>query len=192
MNMKINNNYPKIRKSINKFLLTRRIILLLFLISIIVCGIVNLFVGGKEWTLYVIGAEIIFYFAFLNKPLIDNTFIKRFTVVIFIACAYLYLIDLIERTHWSYFVITIIGFSVLAIQIILFFSAYKNQRKKFIPMFWTAIGSVIFCILAISKVVRMNWPIIVLGSLGLLVIILLFTFFRKTIVLELKKYFNVD
>ncbi len=54
---------------------------------------------------YVIGGEIIFYFAFLNKPLIDNTLIRRITIVVMIICAYLYMIDIIEKTSFSYFII---------------------------------------------------------------------------------------
>lgn len=188
--MEVRNNYPKITNEVKKFIKFRRITLIVFLVSLIICGIVNASVGGKPWFLYVFGGELIFYFAFLNKPLIDNTFIKKFTVVIFIICAYLYLIDKLDETSWSYFVITIIGFSVLLVQTTVFFSAYKNQKKKFIPMFYTSVGSIIICILAIFGVLKMNWPIIVLGSLGIAVIIVLFTFFRKTIVLEFRKYFN--
>lgn len=188
--MKIKNDYPKIKKKVNKFLIFRRIMLLLFLVSIIVCTIVNLSVGGKKWMLYVIGAEVIFYFAFLNKPLIDNAFVKRFTEVVFIVCAYLYLIDLIEKTSWSYFVISIIAFSILIFQLLLFFMEYKNQKKKFMTMFLTAVCSVIFCVLAASKVVKINWPVIVLGSLGVLVLLILFIFYRKPIINDLKKYYS--
>src|SRR5574344_653016 len=113
--MKIENDYPKIKKSVNKFLIFRKVILIIFLISIVSSTIINLSIGGKMWMLYVIGGEIIFYFAFLNKPLIDNTFVKRFTKVVLIICAYLYLIDVLDETHWSYYVITIIGFSILII-----------------------------------------------------------------------------
>jgi hypothetical protein len=190
--MNINNNYPKINKFINKFIIFRKVALLIFLISIIACTIINIAVGGKIWMLYVIGGEIIFYYTFLNKPLIDNTFVKRFTVVVLIVCAYLYLIDIIDHTHWSYFVITIIGFGILLTQLTLFFSAYKNSREKFIPMFWTSIGSLIICLLAIVKVIQLNWPIIVIGSLALFIFLVLFFFFRKTLIGELKKYFNIN
>lgn len=188
--MKIENDYPKIKKQVNKFLIFRRICLLVFVASIVVCGIVNLAVGGKVWMLYVLGAEIIFYFAFLNKPLIDNTFVKRLTYLVFIICAYLYLINIIEDEHWSYFVINIISFSLIIIQLLMFFLEFKLQKKKFMPLFLTSIGSVIFCILSITKVVKINWAIIVLGSLGLLVLLILFIFYRKTIVQDLKRYYS--
>ena len=189
--MKIENDYPRIKENIKKFLVFRKITLILFLISIIVCVIVNLSVGGKNWMFYVIGGEAIIYYAFLNKPLVDNTFIKRFTVVSFIICAYLYLIDVIEQTSWSYFVIGIITFSIIIIQLLLFFTEFQNKNKKFIPLFFTAVGSIIFCILAISKVVEINWAVIVLGSLGLASLIILFIFYFPIIKSELRKYFSI-
>ena len=182
--MTIKNNYPKIKKEVNKFLIFRRIMLIIFLISIITCTIVNLSVGGKKWMFYVIGGEIIFYFAFLNKPLIDNTLIRRITIVVMIICAYLYMIDIIEKTSFSYF-------SIIIFQLVLFLSEFKLQRKKFIPLFFTAIGAIIFCILALTKVVKLNWPIIVLGGVGLLSLIILLILYHKRVFKDLAKYFSI-
>lgn len=189
--MKIENDYPKIKKSVRKFIKFRTIMLYIFLVSIVTCVIINLSIGGKNWMFYVIGAEAIFYFAFLNKPLIDNIFIKRITVVILYICAYLYMIDLIEKTSWSYFVIGIIMFSMIILQIIIFFAELNSKNKKFIPMFFTAVGSIIFCLLAIIKVVKINWTIIVLGSLGFVSLIIVISFYRLAIFTELKKYFSI-
>lgn len=189
--MKIENDYPKIKKHVRKFIKFRTIMLYIFLVSIVTCVIVNLSVGGKNWMFYVIGAEAIFYFAFLNKPLIDNIFIKRITLVILFICGYLYMIDLIEKTSWSYFVIGIVMFSMIILQIIIFFTELSNKNKKFIPMFFTAIGAIIFCILGIVKVVEINWAIIVLGSLGLISLIIVISFYRFEIFTELRKYFSI-
>ncbi len=189
--MKIENDYPKIKKLVNKFLKFRKIILFIFFLSVVICTIINLAIGGKKWVFYVIGAEVIFYFVFLNKPLIDNTFVKKFTVILFAICAYLYIIDLINQTSWSYFVISIISFCIIIVQLLLFFSEFKLQKKKFMPLFLTSIGSVIFCILAVSRVVEINWPVIVLGSLGILSLVVLFIFYRKDIIYELKKYYSL-
>ena len=189
--MKIENDYPTIKTKINKLLLARKVILLIFLISTITVVAVNLAVGGKLWMLYVIGAEIIFYFAFLNYPLIDSSLVKRVTVTLFLICAYLYLIDFINHTKWSYFVIGIVAFSIILIQLLIFFLGINYQRKKLIPLFITSIGSLIYCILSICGVVKLNWPIIVLGSLSLVALLILFIFYYKSITIELKKYFNL-
>ena len=39
--MKVEINYPKLKKEVNKFLIFRKIMLIIFLISIITCTIVN-------------------------------------------------------------------------------------------------------------------------------------------------------
>ena len=189
--MKVEINYPKLKKEVNKFLIFRKIMLIIFLISIITCTIINLSLGGKKWMLYVLGGEIIFYFAILNKPLIDNTLIKRITIVVMIVCAYLYMIDIIEETSFSYFVINIILFSIIIFQLIIFLSEFKLQGKKFIPLFFTAIGAIIFCILALTKVVELNWPIIVLGGVGVLSLIILLVFYHKRVIKDLTKYFSI-
>jgi len=189
--MKIENDYPHIKTKINKFLLTRKIILLLFLISIITVVIVNFAVGGKLWMLYVIGGEVIFYFAFLNYPLVDNSLVKRITVTLLLICAYLYLIDFINDTKWSYFVIGIVAFSIILIQLLIFFLGFNYQKKKLIPLFITSIGSTIYFILSLFKVVKINWPIIVLGSISLATLLMLFIFYYKSVTMELKKYFSL-
>lgn len=108
-----------------------------------------------------------------------------------IVCAYLYMIDIIEETSFSYFVINIILFSIIIFQLIIFLSEFKLQRKKFIPLFFTAIGAIIFCILALTKVVELNWPIIVLGGVGVLSLIILLVFYHKRVIKDLTKYFSI-
>ncbi len=189
--MKIENDYPTIKTKINKQILIRRIILFIFLISTITVVIVNLAVGGRPWMFYVIGAEIIFYFAFLNFPLIDRSLTKRVTVTLFLICAYLYLIDFINHTKWSYFVIGIIAFSIIIVQLLIFFLSINYQRKKLIPLFITTTGSIIYVILSLFNIVIINWPIIVLGGVSILALLVVFIFYYKSITTELKKYFSL-
>lgn len=189
--MIIENDYPKIKKKISKFLLIRKIILIIFLVSFIVSLIINLIIGGKLWSMYVLFGELILYFAFLNKPLIDNVLIKRVSLLLGIIIAYLYTIDKINNTDWSYIVIDILAFSLLLIQLVLFFSNYEYHKNKVIVMLFTSVFSCIFCILAIFKVIPINWAVITTGSIGLFTLLILFTIYFKTTILEIKKYFNI-
>lgn len=189
--MIIENDYPKIKNKVNKFLLIRNIILITFAIGFIVSLIVNLSTGGKLWSIYVLFAEILFYFAFLNKPLIDNALIKRVSILIGIVIAYLYTIDKINNTDWSYIVIDILAFSLLLIQLFFFWINYEYHKNKVIVILLTSVFSCLFCLLAIVKVIPINWAVIVTGSIGLLNLIVLFTFYLKTTILEIKKYFNI-
>ena len=105
---------------------------------------------------------------------------------------YFLLIDYINQTNWSYFVNDILVFSLLIIQIILFFINYEYHKKKIIIMLITSIVSCLICLLGIIGVIKINWAIIVMGSIGLATIILLLVFYGKTTLSEIKKYFSLQ
>ena len=189
--MNLKNSYPKVQKLINRFLKIRRIILITFIIAFLVCLIVNLSVGGKLWFLYVLFGELIIYYAFFNKPLIDNILIKRISITFLIIIVYLYSIDRINNTDWSYIVINILSFSLIILQIIFFFVQYQYHKNKIIIMFFTSLFSCFFFLLALLNVIPINWAIITTGSIGLITLLILFIFYFKTTLRELKKYFSL-
>ncbi len=189
--MIVKNDYPEIKKKVSKFLLIRKITMIVFLIAFLTCMIINLSVGGRLWFIYVLFGELIFYFAFLNKPLIDNVLIKRISILLLIIIGYLYAIDKVNDTSWSYIVINILCFSLLILQIIFFFANYEYYKNKIILMFFTSVFSCLFCLLAIIRIIPINWAIIVTGSIGLANLIVLLTFYYKVTISELKKYFNL-
>lgn len=184
--MKLDSNYPIIYKKINRFLIIRKILLILFAIALLTSIIINLTVGGN-WFIYVLGGEVVFYYAFLDKPLIDNILIRRISILFLVVICFLYAIDKINFTNWSNYVIEILSFSLLIIQLLLFFLFHQ----KIIIMLITSFVSVIFCLLGIFNVIHLNWAVIVIGSLGLLTLVLLFSFYFKITVRELKKYFSI-
>ncbi len=189
--MKLENDYPIIYKKVNRFLLVRKIILIIYAIALICSVIINLVVGGRLWFIYVLGGEIITYQAILSKPLIDNILIKRISIIIIITILYLYFIDLINTTNWSYIVINILSFSMIILQLIFFFIHYEQHKNKIIIMFFTDILSILFFILALTNTLPINWAVIVMGCSGLVSLIILFSFYFKTTFLELKKYFSL-
>ena len=191
MNMNIENNYPKVQRKVNKFLLFRKVVVVFFIVAFIVSLIVNLSVGGRLWCMYIFFGELLFYFAFVNKPLIDNVLIKRISILLLIIIGYLYTIDKINDTSWSYIVIDILCFSILILQLIFFFINYDYYKNKIIIMVFTSLFSCILCLLGIIKVIPINWALIVTGSIGLLNLLILMTFYFKNTVLELKKYFSL-
>ena len=189
--MNIENDYPVIKKKINRFFKIRKIILIIYFIGLITSLIVNLSVGGRLWFIYVLGGEIITYYAFLSKPLIDNRLIKRFSILLLCIILYLHFIDLVNTTNWSYIVINIISFSLIILQFIFFFINYENHKNKIILMIITDLISVTIFILSLCRVLPINWAVIVMGSLGSLSLLILFTFYFKTTKLKLKKYLSL-
>ena len=189
--MNIENDYPIIYKKINRFFKIRKVIIIFYIIGCITSLIVNLSVGGKLWFIYVLGGEVITYHAFLSKPLIDNVLTKRLSILLFCVIAYLYFIDKINTTNWSYIVINILSFSLLLLQLLFFFANYEHHKNKIILMLFTDAFSIIFFLFAIFKIVPINWAVIVTFVLGVISLIILFTFYFKTTILELKKFFSL-
>lgn len=189
--MIVNNDYPKIKKKVSKFLLIRKIIIIIFVIAFITCLTVNLLTGGILWSMYVLFGELIIYFAILSKPLIDNVLIKRMFILTIIIMGYLYTIDRINETHWSILVIDVLCFSFLIFELFLFFTNYEYHKNKIIMILFTSIASCIICLLGIVDIIQMNWAVIVTGAIGLFNIFILSTFYCKTTILELKKYFSL-
>lgn len=188
--MIIKHSYPNLRKEMNIFFFLKFIYSILCLISIIVCTIINIIFNDYPWVLYVIGGEIIFYYIFFRKDLIDNSNIKRIIQIFIAICIYLKIIDMINHTSWSWFVDSIILFSLLIIQLLFYLVGIRVHKRKLIPLIGLSIVSMIIGLLGVFKVIRLTWPVIVLGVLGTTTFIVLITFFHKTTIKEVKKYFN--
>lgn len=187
--MKLENDYPKVHKDLDKIRITKRIFIIVSSIGIFVSVLLNIILKNY-WSLYVIGGVSIAYLALFSKPLMENNFIKKITYLFILIGGYLYIIDFLNKTNWSYLVINILVFSLLIIQFVYFIGGLEGKRK-IIPMMFTSILSCVFCLFAIIGLFKMNWAIIVLGSVGLFNLLFLFTFNFKKTILELKKYFTL-
>ena len=188
--MIIKHSYPNLKKEVNIFFFIKFLFSILSLISIIVCTIINIIFNNHPWVLYVIGGEILVYYIFFRRDLIDNSNIKRTMQVVIAVCIYLKIIDMINDTTWSWFVDSIILFGLLVIQLLIYLIGIKIHRRKIIPLIGLSIASMIIGLLGVLKVIRLTWPIIVLGILGTIIFLVLVTFFHKTTFKEVKKYFN--
>lgn len=188
--MKYKIAYPKPKKKLTLKIEWRWTILALLWAGVITTGIVNLATGGKPWSLVVIGGEYLFYRIILRQPLVENSKIGKLTDAILSTCLYLILIDIIYGDGWSVSVVPILTFSLLIIQGVVFFSFYRRQRKNFMPIYWVSIGGLVAIISALIGFPKINWPIIVLGSIAFAILIISVIALRKPIWTELKKKFH--
>ena len=189
--MNIENNYPSINKKINYFLLIKKVVGIIFIISFICCLIVNLSLGGSLWCFYVLFGEVILYFIFFKRFLVDNIMIYRVCFIFLLIIIYFYYIDLINNTNWSFLVNDILIYILLLLQIISFFINYNYHKYMIVMMLFSSLCSIIIGILSILRVLPFNWAIIVSFSLAIIVLVMLFVFYHKLAILELKKYFSL-
>lgn len=190
--MEIEITYPKIKPASFRYEWLRKIILALYAIAFVVCGTVNLCVGGLPWSLLVFGGQWLFWISVVERPLVEFTFLSKFSATLINVCIFLVLLDLIVGNGFSYSVVPIICFSLLIIQALVFFVGFKRQKGNLMPMFLMIVIGLIALTLAHIGFLQMGWSVIVLGSVSVFLLILCLSVFFKPIRREFAKKFHVN
>lgn len=187
MSIEIHRIYPK-RKPRGFFRRNRQDLLRsAFLLAAYTCLIVNLSTGGMPWSLIVIGGLCVAWVAFVYRPLVENTLIKKLSDVTIAVCFYLFLVDAILQQGWSNIVVPIVFFSDLVLIGFIFLVFFKKQKRSFMPLFELILGGLIAILLSLTGVQTLNWPRIVVGSVSLGLLVLSVALFPKDMVRELRK-----
>ncbi|MCL1854628.1 MAG: DUF6320 domain-containing protein [Clostridia bacterium] len=185
--IEIHRIYPKYK--VNGFFRRNRLDLLrsAFLLAAYTCLIVNLFTGDMSWSLIVIGGLCVAWVAFVYKPLVENTLIKKLSDVSIAVCLYLFLLDAVLQQGWSIIVIPIVFFSDLVLIGFIFLVFFKKQKRNFMPLYELLLGGLVAILLSLTGVQTLNWPRIVVGSVSLGLLVLSVALFPKDMAKELRK-----
>lgn len=189
--MKVEITYPELDKVNILFLRSRRIVKWLFLVAGAACIMVNIAVKGKPWSVVVIWSLLTVWNMVFSPDSVEFNFISQTVKAVFHVCILLGLIDVCLAPGWSMFVIPIILFAALILTTLILIVDYKTQLRNTMPMMWLVVFSLILTVVSFFGITEMNWPMIVLGSIALSVLIL-FIFFHNDFVRELKKRFHTN
>lgn len=159
----------------------------LFLFSGYTCLIINLLTGGGPWSLIVIGGLCVFWIAFLYRPLVEHTLIKKLSDISIVVCLYLFLLDSILQEGWSVYVVPIVFFSDLIFIGGIFLLFFQKQKRNFMPLFELIVSGLVASLLGILGFAHISWALIVVGGVSLVLVVLSFAIFPKEILLEMKK-----
>lgn len=187
--------YPKLEPKAGAGVIWRRTIWTLLLVGCIACGIVNLCLGGRPWFLYILGGSVVFWAVFLYRPLVEYSFIRKLSVILCAACAYLVLIDWMGKSvHWSKFVVPVVFFSMFVFLLGFFFARFKQQKNNLMPVYWIFLLSIasVITVACGAFSMTMTWPIIIIASLDGVMLILSFIFFRVPLAREFAKKFHLE
>lgn len=186
-NTQIHPIYPK-RKSGSFFKRNRQDLLRsAFLTAAYTCLIVNLLTGGMPWSLIAIGGLCVVWVAFVYRPMVEHTLIKKLSDVSIAVCLYLFLLDAILQQGWSNFVVPIVFFSDLLLIGFIYLVFFKKQKRNFMPLFELILGGLVSILLSLIGMYGTNWPQIVVGSVSLGLLILSALLFPKDVLRELQK-----
>ena len=190
--MKININYPeKIKKQSFHFDNLRIIFGSLMIPAAIACIIVNICIGGPAWCVVAIWAEITIWRVFLSPDLLEINLISQTIKALFYAVVLLALIHLLIAPSNATFVIPIVVFGALIVTTIFLFIDSKTQMHNIMPMFWAIFFSILVFILALCGVIRLTWPMIVLGCVAIGITVICIIRFKFELIEELKKRFHI-
>ena len=183
--------YPAIRRRLLTEQRIRGFFFLLFLAAAVACGIVNLCVGGKAWSLVVVWSLWLAWSGIITRPLVENHWMGRTTHLLLYVCVLLVLIDVLLAPGWSDFVVPIIGFGLLIALGALFFSNLPRRRQNVLVMFWVSLAGIAAFLCAAFGWLAMSWPMIVLGSLAPALMIAGIAVLRRQLLVELQKRFHI-
>lgn len=189
--MNIKTTYPLIRKR----KVQRRDVIkwtkypLLF--TVCICFIINICTGGRAWSLIVLWSLFILWSFIFSPSIIDCNRISQIIKLIIQSCILLILINLLLSPGWAALVVPIVCFSGLFLAGTLFFTDLQRQKRNILPMLLLTIISFIAAIIGLIVLHDCSrWPLIVMGSLSLGLLIACILAFDGKITGELKKMFH--
>ena len=162
-----------------------------FLLLIYLCLFLNLLLGGIPWSLIVIGGLCVLWVAFLYRPLVEHTLIKKLSDVSIVVCLYLFLLSALLKGNWGWLVGTIVFFADIIAIGLFYLLFFKKQKRNFMPLFeliFVGLGLVLVYWLQSGT---LGWEEIVLAAVSLGIMGLIWSFFPREVALEVKKKLHV-
>ena len=190
--MQIEITYPERSKRSRFMVRLLRVLEWASLAAAVICPIVNYFVGGKAWSVVVLWGLYMFWQLLLSPDLVDRNLISQTVKGIWHICILLGLIDRLLSPGWASFVIPIVAFSGIILTVIFYLADRRTQRQNAMPMIWLILFSLAFAVASMLGLLKLNWPMMVLGGLSVTVSVLGLAAFHKDLFLELKKRFHTS
>lgn len=163
----------------------------IFLLSALLCGAINIWAGGKAWSIIVIWSLYMVWTLFIYPDMIEYNRISQFTKAIVQSCIMLVLIDVFITSGWVSNVVSIVCFGALIAVCILLYTDFERQRRNLLPMILlSALSFILSVVLMIISKGKVPWQVPVTFVLSLAVLIVCVKTMGGNIKSELKKMFH--
>ena len=191
--MNVKNTYPSITKASGS---RRRMLLVLkwpFILSAIASLIVNLCVGGPQWSVIVVSSLYMVWKLFLSTDLVEYNRISQSIKTVVWSVILLALIDIILVHGFAFFVIPIVCFGGLTVCIVLFFTNLETQKHNMLPLIIFTFASIVGSSIALYfHHGTSDWPYMVLLGLSVLFLFALIIVLGQDFRIEMKRRFHID
>jgi len=189
--MDVKSTYPTGKPKSHFWRIFCQIVTLIFLVSAPIAIIVNIFVGGPQWSVVVVLAEILIWASFLSPSPYNLNRISQFIKVLVSILILLIAVEVFIKGGWGLFVIPIVSWSGLTVIGILFLSDFRRQKHQSIPFLFIIIVCLVFGITGtFASFAEVKWVYIVLVGVSLAWLIVCIVLLNKTIWTDFKKKIN--
>ena len=190
--MKIKITYPKVSPKIIKHQRLINFMKWPLLIAVVICPIINLITGGKAWSLVVLMSIYMAWDLVISRDLVEYNRISQFVKLITLTSLLLITIDVFLAPGWALEAVPILIFSGLIVTSVLFFTDIERQKQNIFPFLFLILLSIFSSIIGLSFYhEKDSWPLTVMGTVALFLLITLSITLKENIINELKKGFSV-
>lgn len=190
--MKINITYPDVSKKNfqrRKFL---NIMRWPFIIAAIACPIVNICIGGPQWSIVALMGLYAIWHLVVATDLVEYNRISQFIKATIYSCILMFLIDTFLISGWALDVISIVSFGSLIISGVLFYTDFNRQKQNMLPILYLIIIAIIWSFVGLFSALEMqSWPLIVLGGIAILLLATIIITLRGDFIREIKCRFHM-
>lgn len=191
--MDIKVTYPIGKRKNHFWIIFCRVITILFVVAAFVCVLINLATRVNQWSIVVVLAEYLIWASFISPSLYNLNRTSQLIKLLVWTLILLIGIEVFLYGGWALFVIPIVSFGGLLLIALLFFSDFQRQKHQSIPFLFLIIICLIFGIVGIfASFAEVKWVYIVLASVSLALLIVCIATLKNSIILDLKKKFNIN
>lgn len=189
--LQINISYPKPKKRKSHRSIIIGIVKNAFLLSALLCAVINVWSGGKAWSIIVIWSLYMAWTLFVSPDMIEYNRISQFTKVIIQSCILLVVIDIFIVSGWAANVVAIVCFGALITVCLLLYTDFERQRHNMLPMILlSALSLIISAVLMIIAKESIRWYVPVTCALSFAALMVCVKTMSGNLKSELKKMFH--
>lgn len=167
----------------------RKIMMIIFVVSAIVCVIVNILTKGKPWSIIVLWTLFALWQLIFSLTLMEFSIFAHATKSIFFVLVLLWLIDHFLVSGWAATVMPIVAFVSLFVMIIIFYALYSRKEKHLLSVLWLGLISLVLMPFGFADG-NINWIPFSFSLASLVIFSILLITDAKNILHELKVRFR--
>jgi len=164
-----------------------------FLFTAYICPVLNIFFGGKAWSIVVLWSLWIVWSFLFSPNLVELNRISQFIKLIVNAAILLILIDVLLSPGWAMEVVPLVCFGGIVIAGTLFFTDLDRQKQNMMPVLLLSVISILSSVIGLIVWRHgSRWTLVVMGAFAIAFLAACFVVMGNDLIRELTKRFHTN